>query len=179
MSTPSGLRMTMKFAPPGRTSSSATGVVYGSGANHRLRSSGSVHALYTFSGGASIIRVKTSSRLVESLINVSSLYQLLAYSFHYVCLLHLSVFTVKSNGAGRNRRRVRNFLFRPVKIEEELAGLTFLYRVRRRRVSSSPREVAPRCVLRNRRLQPDPGPSNVYTVWSVTVGSRRTGRGPP
>src|SRR5262249_3469749 len=91
-------------------SSSATGVVYGSGANHCLRSSGSVHALNTFSGGASIIRVRTSSRLVESLINNSFLRHVSAYSFHYIYLSKFSVFTVKSNDAGRNRRRPNFFM---------------------------------------------------------------------
>jgi len=46
MDLPCGLRITMKFAPPGRTSISATSVVYGNGVNHCMRSSGSAQARY-------------------------------------------------------------------------------------------------------------------------------------
>src|SRR5262249_24460044 len=114
-------------------SSSATGVVYGDGANHCLSSSGSVQALNTFSGGASIILVRTSSRLVESLINGSFLCQFLAYSFCHPSLLGLSVFTIKSNGAGQNRHCARKFLlFQVLDIKEDLDHLTFLHRVMQR-----------------------------------------------
>src|SRR3982074_1047404 len=54
--------MTIMLAPPGRTSVSALCLVQGLGANHCLISSGSVHALYTFSRGALMMRVSTSSR---------------------------------------------------------------------------------------------------------------------
>src|SRR5277367_5262467 len=61
-STPSGPRMTITLAPPGNTLSSAEGVVHGNGANHCLSSAGSVHARYTFSRGASMVRVRMRSR---------------------------------------------------------------------------------------------------------------------
>src|SRR5579862_5981343 len=56
--------MTMRLAPPGRTSSSARGVVQGAGANHCFSNSGSVHARKAFSRGASMMRVSESSRPV-------------------------------------------------------------------------------------------------------------------
>src|SRR5882757_11126099 len=59
---PSGPRITIRFAPPGRTSSSTTGVVQGRGVNHFLRSSGSVQARKTFSRGALMIKEMASSR---------------------------------------------------------------------------------------------------------------------
>src|SRR5690606_32887669 len=57
-----GARMMKKLAPPGRTSNSACGVVYGRGAIHCLNSSGWVQAAYTFSRGALMTRVRTRSR---------------------------------------------------------------------------------------------------------------------
>src|SRR5262245_25559073 len=98
----------------------------------------------------------------------------------FLSLLELSVFTVKSNGAGQNRHQPQKyFLFLPLDVEEDFDHLTFPHQVTRRRVFSSPRIVAPRCVSRNRRLQPDPGPNTVYTVESGTVLSRRTGHAQP
>src|SRR6185369_17313000 len=54
----------MLLAPPARTSSSATGVVHGLGANHFCSSSGVVQQRKIFSGVASITRVSTSCRSV-------------------------------------------------------------------------------------------------------------------
>src|SRR5262245_49219019 len=54
--------MTIKIAPPGRTSVATTGVVQGRGANHCLSKAGSVHAWNTFSRGASMTRVRMRSR---------------------------------------------------------------------------------------------------------------------
>src|SRR5687767_6290085 len=59
---PCGSRITTMLVPPGRTSICASDVDQGLGANHCLRISGSVHAWYTFSRGALIIRVRTNSR---------------------------------------------------------------------------------------------------------------------
>jgi hypothetical protein len=54
--------MTMRFAPPGLTSSATPEIVQGRGTNHCFISFGSVQARYTFSRGASKIRSRTSSR---------------------------------------------------------------------------------------------------------------------
>src|SRR6476620_3922578 len=51
----------MRHAPPGRTSSSHTGLVKRCGPHHCSICFGSVHALNTISGGASKTRVMTSS----------------------------------------------------------------------------------------------------------------------
>src|SRR5256712_485323 len=59
---PSGPRMLIRMAPPGRTSSSQTGAVKSFGGNHCAICFGSVHALNTRSRGASNTRVVTSSR---------------------------------------------------------------------------------------------------------------------
>ena len=55
--------MTIRLLPPGRRSISAWVTVQGSGANHCFISSGSVQQRNSFSRGASIRRVRTSSRL--------------------------------------------------------------------------------------------------------------------
>src|SRR2546430_1260040 len=54
--------MSIRRAPPTRTSSSQTGAVKPSGGNQRASCFGSVHALYTRSGGASKTRVVTRVR---------------------------------------------------------------------------------------------------------------------
>src|ERR1043166_9112103 len=54
--------MTMKLAPPGRTSVSACTVFHGAGVNHCTISWGSVQQRHSFSRGTSMSRVSTSSR---------------------------------------------------------------------------------------------------------------------
>src|SRR5438105_10976350 len=54
--------MVMTLEPPGRTSSSALGVVKGAGVNHCVMSAGSVQARKTFSGGASMMALRMRSR---------------------------------------------------------------------------------------------------------------------
>src|SRR3984893_12537996 len=51
----------MRLAPPTLSSTSATGVVKGAGANHCFSKGGSVQQRNSFSRGASISRVRTSS----------------------------------------------------------------------------------------------------------------------
>src|SRR2546427_8346498 len=58
---PSGPRISMRMAPPGRTSNSQTGFVNPCGPHHCARCFGSVHAAHTSSRGASIVRVRRSS----------------------------------------------------------------------------------------------------------------------
>src|SRR5687768_10708167 len=53
----------MKLDPPTRISVSTCAMVQGSGTNHCFINSGSVHALKSFSRGASMSLVRTSSRL--------------------------------------------------------------------------------------------------------------------
>src|SRR5437016_584733 len=55
----------MRIAPPGRTSSSQTGLVNHFGLHHCAMCFGSVQALNTSSRGASKMRVMTTSRLLD------------------------------------------------------------------------------------------------------------------
>src|SRR5437667_8843163 len=61
-SAPSGARMTIRSAPPGRTSISQTGFVKPFGPHHFATCTGSVQALNTSARGASKMRVMTTVR---------------------------------------------------------------------------------------------------------------------
>src|SRR5260221_11199806 len=63
-SAPSGARMTIRRAPPGRTSISQTRFVKPLGPHHCATCTGSVHALNTSARGASKMRVMTTVRSV-------------------------------------------------------------------------------------------------------------------
>ena len=58
---PSGSRITIRLAPPGRTSSWACEMVQGLGTNHWGISAASVQQRYSLAAGASIRRVSTRS----------------------------------------------------------------------------------------------------------------------
>src|SRR2546426_11955778 len=62
--------MSMRRAPPGRTSSWQTGAVKCSGGNHSASCRGSVHARYTTSRGASNTRVVVSVRSVGGVVRL-------------------------------------------------------------------------------------------------------------
>src|SRR2546426_1028685 len=62
--------MSMRRAPPGRTSSWQTGAVKCSGGNHSASCRGSVHARYTTSRGASNTRVVVSVRSAGGVVRL-------------------------------------------------------------------------------------------------------------
>src|SRR5579871_3650853 len=84
-SPPSGARITIRQAPPTRTSASQTELVQPLGPHHLAKCAGSVQALNTSSRGASKTRVRTTSRSM-ALFAVRGSLALLADIF---CLLLL------------------------------------------------------------------------------------------
>src|SRR5580700_10238201 len=62
--------MTIRKAPPGRASISQTGLVKPLGPHHFARCAGSVHILNTSSRGASMMRVRISSRSAAVVVAV-------------------------------------------------------------------------------------------------------------
>src|SRR5688500_15414447 len=64
--------MTIRLEPHGRTSVSNTGVFHARGANHCMRSNGSMHAWYTISRAELMMSVDTSYRYEEEVIVFSS-----------------------------------------------------------------------------------------------------------
>src|SRR5262249_11061989 len=62
ISCPSGERITVRKMPPGRRSISQSTVIQGTGVNHFLTCSGTVHAAQTRSGGTSTTRSRSKSR---------------------------------------------------------------------------------------------------------------------
>src|SRR5688572_29632087 len=88
MSWPSGVRMQARYFPPTRRSIFAAGDVKSFGPHQRMKCSGSVHAFQTSSGGASKMRVISTST-VPGLLLVVILFLLRTFTAIVLLLLLL------------------------------------------------------------------------------------------